>query len=317
MFHASYKRYWEPGLGQFMLVSTVTNSIATYLTYPLEMLKTKIQIRAEGIGIRQKSIYGGYNPFHVYNQLYSAGYGTSCLWTGFAAGFISRMGGLFVRNLVYKIVYDQIKPRKATNDLTYDEKKFLAGFAGACGAVFANPFEIIAVRQISDLGRPAEFKRNYPNVGDAYTAISQEKPNGIWRGLIPHVIKAVLLNTVMIGPYDQMQERCWNVFGESYVNKPIAIIWASIFGTAATLPFDNVKTRMQNQFTDRSLNRLNYSGFWDAGKQAFYTEGSNCFMAGFWTYYVKVLLYATLTLYSTDWIFSISRRNSGLKPEYI
>jgi len=76
-----------------MFVSTTTNSLATFLTYPLEMLKTKIQIRAEGIGIRQKSLYGGYNPFQIQNQLYSAGYGTSALWTGFTAGFMARMGG--------------------------------------------------------------------------------------------------------------------------------------------------------------------------------------------------------------------------------
>lgn len=89
----------------------------------MEFLKTKIQIRAEGIGIRQKSIYGGYNPFAVYSQLSQAGYTTSVLWSGFQAGYISRMGGLFVRNLVYKFIYDRVKPKKPTNDLTYDEKK--------------------------------------------------------------------------------------------------------------------------------------------------------------------------------------------------
>jgi solute carrier family 25 oxoglutarate transporter 11 len=300
-----------------MVVSTATNSLATAITYPLEMLKTKMQIRSEGIGIRQKSMYGGYNPFQIYDQLYRAGYGTSSLWTGFGAGFISRIGGLFVRNLVYKMIYDQWKPRKPTNDLTYDEKKLLAGFAGACGAIFANPFEIAMVRQISDLGRPEQFKRNYADVGAAYEKISAEKPTGIWRGLTAHLIKAVLLNIVMIGPYDQMSERMWNVFGDTYINKPFAILWASLFGTVFTLPFDNIKTRMQNQFVDKSLNRMNYTGFVNAITQAFYTESSNTFMVGFYTYYAKVVLYATVTLYSTDMIFDVSRRNSGLKPEYI
>lgn len=219
--------------------------------------------------------------------------------------------------MVYKVIYDNVKPRKPTNDLTYDEKKLLAGFAGACGAIVANPFEIIMVRQISDIGRPAEFRRNYTNVAEAYNAVGVEKPHGIWRGLTPHIIKMVLLNTVMIGPYDQMQERCWNCFGEAEINKPIAILYASFFGTLFTLPADNIKTRMQNQFTDRSLNRLNYSGFVDAMKKAWYTEGSNAFLAGFYTYYLKVTLYAFLTLYSTDWIFDMSRKRSGLKPEYI
>ena len=59
----------------------------------------------------------------------------------------------------------------------------------------ANPFEVIAVRQISDVGRPAEFRRNYMNVAEGYNAITLEKPHGIWRGLTPHIIKAVLLNS--------------------------------------------------------------------------------------------------------------------------
>ena len=49
----------------------------------MEFMKTKIQIRAEGMGVRQKSIYAGYNPFYVQNQLYEAGYGTRSLWTGY------------------------------------------------------------------------------------------------------------------------------------------------------------------------------------------------------------------------------------------
>ena len=51
------------------------------------------------------------------------------------------------------------------------------------------------VRQISDVGRPAEFKRNYTNVAEAYNAVGLEKPHGIWRGLTPHIIKMILLNT--------------------------------------------------------------------------------------------------------------------------
>jgi len=315
-FHASYKRYWEPSVPHLMFVSTLTNSVATLLTFPGEYMKTKIQIRAEGVGIRQKSIYGGYNPFAIHNQLYEAGHGTKSLWTGFQAGYFSRVGGLFVRNLIYKTLYDMVKPRKATNDLTYDEKKVIAGIAGAAGAVFSNPFEIMMVRQISDLGRPAEFQRGYADMGDAYAMISKEAGFGIWRGLSAHVAKAVVLNTVMIGPYDMMQERVWNIWGETTLSKPIAILWASIFGAAFSLPFDNLKTRMQNQFSDPKLNRLTYAGAFDAARQMYGVEKLGAF-PGFYTYYAKTVLYAFLTLYSTDMIFQWSKNRSGLPEHYI
>lgn len=97
----------------------------------------------------------------------------------------------------------------------------------------------------------------------------------------------------MIGPYDMMQERVWNVWGESILAKPIAILWASIFGAAFSLPFDNLKTRMQNQFADPKLNRLTYKGVYDAAKQAYVVE-KMWFTPGFYTYYAKTVAYAFL-----------------------
>lgn len=317
MFHASYKRYYEPGLLNFMFSSTLFNGFATAVTYPMEMLKTKMQVRAEGIGIRQKSMWAGHNPFHIERELGRAGYGVKSLWTGFEAGLAARMTAVTVRNLVYKVLYDRIKPRKPTNDLTYIEKGFLSGVAGACGAVASNPLEIIMVRNVSDLGRSAEFRRDYPSLKSAYEAVGKEGSHGLWRGLSAHLARAVALNTVMIWPYDSMQEHFYNVWGESWLPRPLALVIAAFWGAALTLPFDNLKTRMQNQFVDPNQNRMNYTGFVNAAKQVFYTEGSLSFWVGFGTYYSKVLTYAFITLFGMDWYLDKCKINAGLAPEYM
>lgn len=97
----------------------------------------------------------------------------------------------------------------------------------------------------------------------------------------------------MIGPYDMMKERVWNVWGVTILDKPIAILWCSIFGAAFSLPFDNIKTRMQNQFSDPKLNRLNYKGLYDAMRQAYVVE-KMWMTPGFYTYYAKTVAYAFL-----------------------
>jgi len=51
-----------------------------------------------------------------------------------------------VRNLIYKVLYDHNKPKKAHNDLTIREKSILAGCAGGVAAVVSNPFEVAMVR---------------------------------------------------------------------------------------------------------------------------------------------------------------------------
>lgn len=136
----------------------------------------------------------GYNFFHIFRQFQARGYGASHVFTGFQAAIAGRMSFLFARNLVYKVIYDAKKPKKATNDLTYREKMAISGFAGAVGAVVSNPFEIIKIRQISDLGRPANFQHGYGNLGEAFTALGTEKA-GIWRGLGANILRAVALNT--------------------------------------------------------------------------------------------------------------------------
>lgn len=54
---------------------------------------------------------------------------------------MARSSFLLVRNTVYKILYDLLKPKKITNDLNAKEKGVLGGVAGVVGAIASNPFE--------------------------------------------------------------------------------------------------------------------------------------------------------------------------------
>ena len=197
------------------------------------------------------------------------------------------------------------------------DKAWISGICGALGAVVSNPFEIIMVRQTSDLGRTKEFQRGYTNLKDAYDAVAKEAGPGIWRGLLPHIIKMLLLNTVMIMPYDQIKERSWNCFGDNAANTLYAILVASLVGAGVTLPFDNLKTRMQNQYTDTSLNRMNYKGIVDASKKALMNEGVYWMWPGFATYYSKVVLYAILTIYPMEIIHEQCKIAAGLPEEHM
>jgi len=48
----SHKRFWEPTPSQVFVSSLSVGALATTLTYPIDVVKTRIQQRAEGIGIR-------------------------------------------------------------------------------------------------------------------------------------------------------------------------------------------------------------------------------------------------------------------------
>mgnify|MGYP000051763504 FL=1 len=90
-------------------------------------------------------------------------------------------------------------------------------FAGALGAIVSNPFEVAMVRNISDLGKTAEFSHNAGSIGGAITKLGAER-GGYYRGLGPNVLKAVILNGFLTGPYDYIKERMWITFGEVWIN---------------------------------------------------------------------------------------------------
>ena len=131
--------------------------LVVFLPHPLDFLKTKIQIYNEGIGLRGRTWELGYNPYRVFSNFQNNGYGFRVLYTGLQEHLAARLSFLFVRNTVYKIAYDLIKPRKITNDLSAKEKGVLGGLAGIAGAFASNSFECSYVRKVGDLGRTSKF----------------------------------------------------------------------------------------------------------------------------------------------------------------
>lgn len=64
------------------------------------------------------ALYQGYNPHKVFRQMHSLGGGMMSFYQGFEANLIARLGYLAIRNTLYKVIYDNFKPVKPTNDLT-------------------------------------------------------------------------------------------------------------------------------------------------------------------------------------------------------
>lgn len=48
----SYKRYWEPSYLQGTAISLIAGAVSSFITYPMEYLKTVIQFQATAVGFR-------------------------------------------------------------------------------------------------------------------------------------------------------------------------------------------------------------------------------------------------------------------------
>ena len=96
-------------------------------------------------------------------------------------------------------------------------------------------------------------------------------------------------------------------------NKYVALLWASLWGTIFTLPYDNLRTRVMTQNADPAKNRLVYSSLSDAAKKVLQHEGWTGFYVGFYAFYVRTFIYAWTTVFLTDKVTTEWKRNAGLK----
>jgi solute carrier family 25 oxoglutarate transporter 11 len=132
--------------------------------------------------------------------MHETGGGLTQFYTGFQAHFYARMGYLFIRNTLYKFIYDIIKPVKPSNDLTIREKMLLAGTVGGIAAFLTSPLELISIRQSLDTQIPKAWRRNYGSPQSALEAV--KKSPGLWHGASINVLLHVLLNISLTAPYD-------------------------------------------------------------------------------------------------------------------
>lgn len=199
----------------------------------------------------------GVSGSRIFRQMHELGEGLGGLYHGFQAHLFGRLGYLAIRNTLYKIVYDQIKPIKPSNDLTIREKMILSGTVGGIAAFLTSPFELVSVRQSLDTQIPKAWRRNYD--ASPMKAVQSLKSNGecIWKGSGLNVTRHVLLNASLTGPYDYVHEKLWIIFGDYGHVKPIAVALSALVGSIVTLPFDNFMTKWMQRHSDPTRNRVN------------------------------------------------------------
>lgn len=204
---------------------------------------------------------------------------------------------------------------KPTNDLTTREKAVIASIAGGIAAFVTSPFELVNVRQIVDLNLPKEFRRNYQGIGDAFNRIvSSEGGNkALFRGAGSNVAKAVALNATLTTPYDSCNETLYTYFGDNFGNRWISLFTATLIASFITLPFDNIKTRLQKAFPDPSLNRINYAGFRDCLRTVCQVEGFWGLYAGYYAYFLRVGIYGWFTLLTSEGLMNALKKKAGLR----
>uniref|UniRef100_A0A8I5YBI3 Mitochondrial 2-oxoglutarate/malate carrier protein n=1 Tax=Rattus norvegicus TaxID=10116 RepID=A0A8I5YBI3_RAT len=232
---------------------------ATVFVQPLDLVKNRMQLSGEGAKTREYK-----TSFHALTSILKAE-GLRGIYTGLSAGLL----------------------RQATYTTTR---------LGATGAFVGTPAEVALIRMTADGRLPADQRRGYKNVFNALIRIAREEgvPT-LWRGCIPTMARAVVVNAAQLASYSQSKQFLLDsgYFSDNILCHFCASMISGLVTTAASMPVDIVKTRIQNM---RMIDgKPEYKNGLDVLLKVVRYEGFFSLWKGFTPYYARLGPHTVLT----------------------
>lgn len=221
------------------------------------------------------------------------------MYSGLSAGLFRQVTYTTARLGVFGILKDSLS--KDGEPLPFAQKAFAGMVAGACGAVVGTPAEVALVRMTADGRLPAAQRRNYSSVFNALGRVVREEGlSTLWRGTLPTVGRAMVLNIAQLATYDQAKEAILSTgkIGDNIGAHALASTCSGFIATAVSIPLDSAKTRVQNM---KVINGVpEYTGMLDALAKTVRKDGFLSLWKGFTPYFLRLGPHTILTFIALE-----------------
>jgi len=262
---------------------------ATFVVQPLDLVKNRLQLSgADG----QTKLYkntGDAIAKIIRNE------GVAAMYTGLSAGILRQATYTTTRLGVFNILMDKYSSSDGTPP-NFFTKAALGMTAGACGAFVGTPAEVALIRMTADGRLPPAERRNYSSAFNALARITREEGLfTLWRGTIPTMSRAVVVNAAQLASYSQAKQSLisTNYFEEGLFLHFVASMFSGFVTTIASMPVDIMKTRIQNM---KIVNgKPEYTGALDVLGKIVRNEGVFSLWKGFVPYYFRLGPHTVLT----------------------
>lgn len=261
---------------------------ATLFVQPLDLVKNRMQLSGEGGKARE------YNTSLQAVRSILRNEGVFGIYSGLSAGLLRQATYTTTRLGVYTALFDYTSQHgKPPGFMT---KALLGMTAGAVGSFIGTPAEVALIRMTADGRLPTAERRGYKNVFNALYRISTEEGVlALWKGYGPTVVRAMVVNAAQLASYSQAKQF---VLGSGYFQDNIlchfvASMISGLVTTAASMPVDIAKTRIQNMKTIDG--KPEYKGAVDVLARVVRQEGFFSLWKGFTPYYARLGPHTVLT----------------------
>ncbi|MBV94870.1 Mitochondrial 2-oxoglutarate/malate carrier protein, partial [Eschrichtius robustus] len=240
---------------------------ATVFVQPLDLVKNRMQLSGEGAKTREYK-----TSFHALTSILRAE-GLRGIYTGLSAGLLRQATYTTTRLGIYTVLFERLTGADGTPP-GFLLKALIGMTAGATGAFVGTPAEVALIRMTADGRLPADQRRGYKNVFNALIRIVREEgvPT-LWRS------KQFLLDS--------------GYFSDNILCHFCASMISGLVTTAASMPVDIVKTRIQNM---RMIDgKPEYKNGLDVLVKVVRYEGFFSLWKGFTPYYARLGPHTVLT----------------------
>ncbi|GMR36702.1 hypothetical protein PMAYCL1PPCAC_06897, partial [Pristionchus mayeri] len=260
---------------------------ATLVVQPLDLVKNRMQLS----GTSGKREYR--SSFHALTSIIK-NEGVRTVYTGLSAGLLRQASYTTVRLGIYTWLFEKFSSEH--HSPSFVKKASIAMTAGAVGAFAGTPAEIVLIRMTGDGRLPPEQRRNYKNAFEAIGRIAREEGiTTLWRGCVPTVMRAMVVNAAQLATYSQAKE---SLSSSGLLPQGIAVHFAasmiSGFNTAfVSMPVDIAKTRIQSM---RIIDgKPEYKNAGDVILKVIKNEGIFALWKGFTPCYMRIGPHTVLT----------------------
>lgn len=144
---------------------------------------------------------------------------------------------------------------------------------------------------------PLNERRNYTGVFNALARITREEGVlTLWRGCIPTMGRAMVVNAAQLASYSQAKQYLINsgYFKEGIQLHFVASMMSGFITTVASMPVDIAKTRLQNMKVSAD-GKAEYRGTLDVLSRVVRQEGLFALWKGFTPYFCRLGPHTVLT----------------------
>ncbi|XP_041978737.1 mitochondrial uncoupling protein 4 [Aricia agestis] len=255
---------------------------AEFVTYPFDLTKTRLQVQSEVATAKHGFKLENHGMVKTAMGI-AKQEGVLKLWSGLLPMFQRHAMYSGCRLIFYEHFREHLKDENGKMSLAAAS---LGGVgAGALAQFIASPTDLVKVQMQTEgrrllQGKPARFA----NCRQVYSMLYKESGVlGFWRGAVPNVQRAALVNMGDLAAYDCTKQLLVQELGMPD-NLIVHIAAASAAGLVAAIvgtPADVLKTRLMNQPVGPDGRGQIYRGMIDCLQQSIRNEGLMSLYKGF------------------------------------